>query len=408
MSSNAGDTGHAGPTRSSERERHDPRGDRAWNAGGSRAPMFTYDASMADLVLEYSRARLSMDPDQVGIWSLSSAERGGAGRSSVRGGQRPSTGHGDLRGRDRAVADPPRQSELPRLHSPRSNSSVAPVRHARFVGILECKPLVQSAGAIVAENQALRLLADLAGLPTRAGGCFVTGGSAANLSALLVAREHHKARIGEHRRPPRFAVSAEAHASIALALKVIGLDVLEVPTDDHRVTGEGLRAALAADPDHADCIGVVATAGTTNAGIVDDLSGIAEVARTADLWFHVDGAYGAAALLVPELRELFRGIEHADSLVIDPHKWLFAPYDCGALLYREPGLARQRADAAGVLLGGADRGRWLESVRLRVSPHAPTSGLGVVVFAGGPRHEGVQRGDRERRGDSARMRTAHR
>lgn len=340
MSSNAGDTGHAGPTRSSERERHDPRGDRAWNAGGSRAPMFTYDASMADLVLEYSRARLSMDPDQVGI-----------------GPSRPPSAAalGDLLCEE--GNDPRRVMEIfadeiePSLIRPDSPSYLAFIPHAPTPasrlfdmlvssGSLSASHWFESAGAIVAENQALRLLADLAGLPTRAGGCFVTGGSAANLSALLVAREHHKARIGEHRRPPRFAVSAEAHASIALALKVIGLDVLEVPTDDHRVTGEGLRAALAADPDHADCIGVVATAGTTNAGIVDDLSGIAEVARTADLWFHVDGAYGAAALLVPELRELFRGIEHADSLVIDPHKWLFAPYDCGALLYREPGLAR--------------------------------------------------------------------
>ena len=85
----------------------------------------------------------------------------------------------------------------------------------------------------------------------------------------------------------------------------------------------------------------MATAGTTNAGLVDDLAGVAEVARQEGLWLHVDGAYGAAALLVPELRARFAGIEHADSLVIDPHKWLFSLYDCGALLYREPELARR-------------------------------------------------------------------
>ncbi|MFJ7990508.1 pyridoxal phosphate-dependent decarboxylase family protein [Streptomyces sp. NPDC096351] len=87
-------------------------------------------------------------------------------------------------------------------------------------------------------------------------------------------------------------------------------------------------------------IGVAATAGTTNAGIIDDLTGIAAVTRDFDLWFHVDGAYGGAGLLAPSVRHRYRGIEHADSLVIDPHKWLFAPFDCAALLYRDPHLAR--------------------------------------------------------------------
>ena len=85
---------------------------------------------------------------------------------------------------------------------------------------------------------------------------------------------------------------------------------------------------------------VVATGGTTNAGIVDDLAGVAEVAATRDLWFHVDGAYGGAALAAPSARALFAGVERADSLVVDPHKWLFAPFDCAALLYRRPELAR--------------------------------------------------------------------
>ena len=83
----------------------------------------------------------------------------------------------------------------------------------------------------------------------------------------------------------------------------------------------------------------VATAGTTNVGIVDDLAGVAEVCRARGLWFHVDAAYGGAALCAPSVRHLFDGIEHADSLVIDPHKWLFAPYDVAALLYRDPAVA---------------------------------------------------------------------
>lgn len=310
------------------------------NAGGTATPMFSYDEAMANLVLEYSRTRLSIDPDQMGIAPARPPSAAALGDLLCDEGNDP-----------RRVIEVFADEVDPSMIRPDSPSYLAFIPHAPTPasrlfdmlvssGSLSASHWFESAGAIVAENQALRLLADLAGLPTQAGGCFVTGGSAANLSALLVAREHHKARVGEHRRPLRFAVSAEAHASVALALKVIGVDMLEVPTDDHRLTGEALQETLAAERDGADCIGVVATAGTTNAGIIDDLSGIAEVARSADLWFHVDGAYGAAALFVPELRELFRGIEYADSLVIDPHKWLFAPYDCGALLYREPELAR--------------------------------------------------------------------
>ena len=86
---------------------------------------------------------------------------------------------------------------------------------------------------------------------------------------------------------------------------------------------------------------VVATSGTTNAGQIDDLAGVAAVAAARDLWFHVDGAYGGAALAAPSVRERFAGIELADSLVVDPHKWLFTPFDCAALLYRRPELAKR-------------------------------------------------------------------
>jgi glutamate/tyrosine decarboxylase-like PLP-dependent enzyme len=87
-------------------------------------------------------------------------------------------------------------------------------------------------------------------------------------------------------------------------------------------------------------IGVVATGGTTNAGIIDDLAGVAGLARDRSLWFHVDGAYGCAALFAPSVRYRFDGIEQVDSFVVDPHKWLFAPFDCAALIYREPHLAK--------------------------------------------------------------------
>jgi glutamate/tyrosine decarboxylase-like PLP-dependent enzyme len=198
---------------------------------------------------------------------------------------------------------------------------------------------MESAGAVHAENQALQLLCDLAGLPAGAGGVFVQGGSAANLSALVVARERARARAGRAGRL-RIAVSDQTHSSVANTLRIIAVDPLVVPAEDDHLTAAALAAAFAADPDPESVCAVVATAGTTNAGLVDDLAGIARVCLERDLWMHVDAAYGGAALLAPSVRDRFAGIEHADSLVIDPHKWLYAPFDCAALMYREPAFAR--------------------------------------------------------------------
>jgi aromatic-L-amino-acid/L-tryptophan decarboxylase len=201
---------------------------------------------------------------------------------------------------------------------------------------------LEAAGAIHAENLVLRLIADRAGLPGPAGGCFVSGGSAGNLSALMVARETAKRRAGGAGPGRRFraVVSADAHSSITSTLRILEMDPLVVDTDDHRLTGAALRTAIEADRDPSSLAVVVATAGTTNAGIIDDLAGAAATARERGLWFHVDGAYGGAGLFAPSVRRAYDGIEHADSLVIDPHKWLFTPFDCAALLYRDPVLAR--------------------------------------------------------------------
>jgi glutamate/tyrosine decarboxylase-like PLP-dependent enzyme len=213
---------------------------------------------------------------------------------------------------------------------------------------------LEAAGAIHAENKVLRLIADRAGMPETAGGCFVSGGSAGNLSALVVAREVAKRKAGPGVSGPgvsgpgvsgpgrrwRVAVSEDAHSSITNTLRMLEMDPLVVRSDDHRLTGAGLRAALAADADPGTVAAVVATSGTTNAGIIDDLAGAAEVARQHQLWFHVDGAYGGAGLFAPSVRDRYAGIEHADSFIVDPHKWLFAPFDCAALLYRNPSVAR--------------------------------------------------------------------
>ncbi len=199
---------------------------------------------------------------------------------------------------------------------------------------------LEAAGAIHAENQVLRLLADRAGLPDEAGGCFVSGGSAANLSALAVAREAAKRRSATLGRRWRVIVGSDAHSSVGNTLRLLEMDPLVVPTADHRLTGDAVAAAIAADGEPESVAAVLATAGTTNAGIIDDLAGLADVASRHALWFHVDGAYGGAGLLAPSVRAAYDGIERADSFVIDPHKWLFAPFDCAALLYRDPELAR--------------------------------------------------------------------
>ncbi len=201
---------------------------------------------------------------------------------------------------------------------------------------------LEAAGAIHAENKVLRLIADRAGMPETSGGCFVSGGSAGNLSALVVAREVAKRKAGPAAagRRWRVAVSEDAHSSITNTLRILEMDPLVVRSEDHRLTGAGLRAAIEADGEPGSLAAVVATSGTTNAGIIDDLAGAAEVARQHQLWFHVDGAYGGAGLFAPSVRDRYAGIEHADSFIVDPHKWLFAPFDCAALLYRNPPVAR--------------------------------------------------------------------
>jgi aromatic-L-amino-acid decarboxylase len=200
---------------------------------------------------------------------------------------------------------------------------------------------LEAAGAIYAENTVLALIASKAGMPESAGGCFVSGGSAANLSALAVAREMAKARLGQSgRRRWRVLVGSEAHSSVTNTLRLLEMDALIVTTPDHRLTGRAAQAAIDADADRFSIAAVVATAGTTNAGIIDDLAGLADVAAGLGAWLHVDGAYGGAGVFAPSLRGKYAGLERADSFVVDPHKWLFAPFDCAALLYRDPAKAR--------------------------------------------------------------------
>ena len=238
--------------------------------------------------------------------------------------------------------------------------------HPRYLSFIPCAPTeaaamfdlvvgassiyggswLEGAGAVYAENQALRWIADLAGLPAGAGGVFVPGGTIGNLSALVAARETARARAtlegrtGAGARPWRIAATKAAHSSIDSACQVMDAEMVGVEVDEKwRLTGDRLREVLL-EYGPETFFAVVATSGTTNFGIIDDLSSVAAVCREFGIWFHVDGAYGGAGLAAPSIRHRYQGIELADSFIVDPHKWLFAPFDCCALLYREPALAR--------------------------------------------------------------------
>ncbi|GLK76937.1 L-2,4-diaminobutyrate decarboxylase [Methylopila jiangsuensis] len=195
----------------------------------------------------------------------------------------------------------------------------------------------QSPGAAAIERTLIRWLADAAGLPPEAGGLFLSGGSMANLAAVVAARED---RLSESERPRGVAyVTAETHPSVTRALRIAGLSrdrIRTVATDDRfRMAPGALEAAIARD--HATGLRpflIVATAGATATGAIDPLPDIAHIAERCGLWLHVDGALGATAALSPARRALLDGIGRADSLAWDGHKWLFQTYGCGMLLVR--------------------------------------------------------------------------
>jgi L-2,4-diaminobutyrate decarboxylase len=222
---------------------------------------------------------------------------------------------------------------------------------------------LEGSGAVHAENEALRYVSDLAGFPAEAGGVFVSGGTAGNLSALIAARWRWRQRADGRMDRVRGLIlaSAGAHSSIAAAGRAMDADVLLVPADEEgRLHADALDAVLAtmATEDRERMFAIVATCGTTNAGVIDELAGVADACERLGVWMHVDGAYGGAGLAAPSIRGRYVGIERADSFIVDPHKWLFAPFDCCALVYRDPFLARrahtQHAEYLDVLHAGDD------------------------------------------------------
>ena len=191
-----------------------------------------------------------------------------------------------------------------------------------------------SSGPSTVELVALDWLRELLGLPQETEGILMSGGSLSNMTALAAARAQLGSGVAY--------LSDQTHASIPRALTALGFPAehVRVLASDDRLR---LTAAAVADAARTDRGSgrnprfIVATAGTTNTGAVDELKGLAELAAAEGMWLHVDGAYGAPAALCPTGRTVLRGLELADSLVLDPHKWLFAPYDVGCLFVRRPG-----------------------------------------------------------------------
>lgn len=195
----------------------------------------------------------------------------------------------------------------------------------------------EAAGPSAVEAQVVRWFADWIGYPAEAQGVLVSGGSAANLTAIACARETLAGPMG-----PELVgyVTDQAHSSLPRAARALGFrpDQLRVlPTDaSFRLDPALLAAALAADEARGfRPLFVVASAGATNTGAVDPLTEIAAVCRDHGAWLHVDAAYGGFAVLTERGRALLSGLELADSVTVDPHKWLYQPWECGALLVRE-------------------------------------------------------------------------
>ena len=194
---------------------------------------------------------------------------------------------------------------------------------------------LESAGPSQLELVVLDWFRSWLGYPEEAGGVLTSGGSAANLVALVTARE-----AASNPADPVVYVSDQGHSSLQRAAFIAGVPregVRRIPTDSSfRMRTDALQEAMELDRERGlTPLCVCGNAGATNTGAVDPLSDLARICREEDTWFHVDGAYGGFAVLAPRGREALEGMEEADSVTLDPHKWLFQPYEAGCLVVRE-------------------------------------------------------------------------
>ncbi len=229
-----------------------------------------------------------------------------------------------------------------------------------------------ASGPAMVELVTVDWLCRLCGLPETAGGLFTSGGSAATLTALATARH---VRLDEQTEGAVVYASDQTHSSVARALRTLGFaddQLRTLPSDDaFRLDPEGLRQAVRADRAAGRTpFCVVANAGTTNTGAVDPLAALADVCHAESLWLHVDGAYGAAAVLSERGRTRLAGLDRADSITVDPHKWFFQPYEIGGLLVRD------RDGLAGAFRTGAE---YLEDAHRDEAGEVNFGGAGVQL-----------------------------
>ncbi|CAN2235351.1 pyridoxal phosphate-dependent decarboxylase family protein [Candidatus Planktophila dulcis] len=317
---------------------------------------------LAKAVMEYSLARLKSDPPLDGPRSEADlyAELGNTITAAGLGGKETLKVFTETLALACISTDHPRNlAFIPSAPSEYSNLFDLVVGASSLYG----GSWQEGAGAVFAENQAIKWLIDIAGLPSSAGGVFVQGGTMGNLSALVVARDQARKTHPDTERWV-IACSAESHSSITSAAHVMDVDLLKIETNEE-LRLDGAHVATAIDELHATTnkrvFAIVGTAGSTNLGIVDDLASLAKTAKERNIWFHVDGAYGLAGLCAPSVRHLYKGVEDADSFIVDPHKWLFAPFDACALVYRNPHEAKETHTQHASYLETLHDGSWSPS-----------------------------------------------
>ena len=255
-----------------------------------------------------------------------------------------------------------------------------------------CGSWMEAAGPSQLELTVLDWFRDWLGMPLGTDGVLVSGGSAANLTALAAARE---LRLGPMSKHAVVYCADQAHSSVGRAARVLGFrpdQVHVIPSDDRfRLRPDALRAAIEFDlADGRQPLVVCAAAGSTNTGSVDPMHEIADLCAELGVWMHVDAAYGGFAALSERGAAALDGIERADSVTLDPHKWLFQPMECGALLVREHGALEKAfavlpdyladADAHGTEVNFSDRGLQLTRSASAVKVWASLSTFGVSAF----------------------------
>jgi aromatic-L-amino-acid/L-tryptophan decarboxylase len=201
---------------------------------------------------------------------------------------------------------------------------------------------VSGRAADLIEQQSLAWVAELIGYPAASGTC-TSGGMVSNLTALTAARERalpNARHTGLSGRPAALYCSSEAHYSVRRAAEILGIGgdwVRSLPIDEHRrLIPKAVDAAIEKDlRDGITPVAVVATAGTTLTGAVDPIEALADICKSRGVWLHVDGAYGLPAACVSSSKAIFQGLERADSVSIDAHKWLYLPKACGIVLVRD-------------------------------------------------------------------------